>query len=159
MEPPHYCGQQTLSGNPCRQHVSNHNEKCWQHKGYICSICHLYMNGRKETRTLGCNHTFHMACICRWKNACIAKYATCPECRAPFDVPLFKCRLIIEKVSDQTIAIANFQISNIHSIINDFGIELNQPVENRIEIFFDIEQDENINDVLGDLNLPLHPDP
>lgn len=155
----YYCGEQTLAGHPCRQQVQEVDTKCWQHAGPQCSICFTCMNGRRQDRTLPCNHCFHTKCIDRWKITCGNKTSTCPICRTEFDVPLFKCRLIIEKVQDGTIAIANFQVSNLHSIINNFGIELNRPLENNLEIFFDIDEGENINTILEGLNLPLHPSP
>lgn len=148
------CGAQTQSGNPCRKVPVGTDEHCWQHTGPQCSMCLGYMN--RDTRELPCNHSFHTRCIDRWKETCTGD-PTCPMCRAPFDVPIYRCRLIIERVADGTVTTNEFDSSNVRSIVAGFGIDL-RTLESggdmvRSEIHWDIEPHEDLATVLEQLGL------
>jgi hypothetical protein len=78
-------------------------------------------------------------------------------CRAPFDVPIYRCRLIIERVADGTITTNEFDSSNVRSIVGGFGIDL-RTLESggdmvRSEIHWNIEQGEDLATVLEQLGL------
>jgi hypothetical protein len=150
------CGAQTLSGNPCRQIIRGEQQKCWQHSGEQCSVCLGYMN-TTQTRTLPCTHIFHSRCVERWKTTCHGD-PTCPMCRTPFDVPLYRCRLLIERVSDGDINDTMFNSSNVRSIMNGFGVTLERGQEMiHSEIRWDVEAGEDLINELQQLGLPLPP--
>lgn len=152
------CGGQTLSGGECRQFVKEEGTRCWQHSGPQCSICFTCMN-TVNTRTLGCGHEFHTRCIQKWKTNCRGPDPTCPMCRTPFDVPTYRCRLIIERTSDSFRHVNDFETSNIASILDGFGLEFREivPSQGRFltDVRFDIDPEEVLNDILRELNLPV----
>jgi len=155
------CGAQTLSGGECQQIVKDGCERCWLHNGQQCSVCLSYMNDRSRTRVLDCNHEFHIKCLDRWKTTCRGPDPTCPMCRMPFDVPTYRCRLIIEKTRDGTLSITEFLSQNVNSIIERFGLDFRQLLPNNVDrlltdIRFDIDPTEDLRTVLTDLGLP-HP--
>jgi hypothetical protein len=81
-------------------------------------------------------------------------------CRVPFDVPTYRCRLIIERVTDGQRSMLPFDASNIHNIIEGFGLDMRQlipPGPGRFitDLHFDIEDDEEIGEVLRQLGLPV----
>ena len=153
------CGATTLSGRECRQFVKD-GARCWQHTGPQCSVCLSCMGGQSQTRTLGCGHEFHIKCLDRWKTSCRGPDPTCPMCRTPFDVPSYRCRLIIECTGDSTRSITEFLSQNVHSIMEGFGLDYNRLIPNNIgrmltDIHFDIDPSEDLRTVLYDLGLPI----
>lgn len=154
------CSAQTLTGEPCKQHVKEGQERCWQHGGAQCSVCLTHMGGQSATRKLGCGHEFHDRCLNRWKLQC-TDTPTCPLCRVPFDVPKYKCRLIIERSSDSARNTNDFETVNIASLVAGFGLQLRElaPAQGLFmaDIHFDIDPDEILHDVLSELGLPTPP--
>ncbi len=157
------CGATTLLGTPCRQKLRLGQERCWQHRGTACSVCLACMGGQSATRTLGCGHEFHTRCLDRWKASCTGPDPTCPMCRVPFDVPTYRCRLIIEKVMSETPdrRVTNFETQNVMSIVEGFGLDFRSLVPGGntgrfyTDIHFDIEPSEILEDVLRELGLPI----
>jgi len=157
------CGAQTNNGCPCRVKILNGQERCWMHTGQVCSVCFNSMFRVQVERTLPCGHTFHTRCLERWKRACTTQDPTCPMCREPFDVPTYRCRLIIEKVgegeSERTVR--DFSTQNVASIIDGFGLDFRSIVPNGngrfyTDVHFDINADEVLEDILRELGLPLN---
>jgi hypothetical protein len=82
-------------------------------------------------------------------------------CRVPFDVPTYRCRLIIERVlppNDRRVS--DFETQNVMSIVDGFGLDfrsLAPTTQGRFytDIHFDIEPDEILEDVLRQLGLPV----
>jgi len=147
------CGAQTISGNPCKQFLKENQEHCWHHQGPQCSVCLGHMN--RDTRQLPCNHVFHARCVERWKSSC-RETPTCPMCRTPFDVPVYRCRLIIERVSDGNLNVRDFETSNMLSMIESFGVTIERGQEMlRTEIHWDVGEEDDLNDELLQLGLPL----
>jgi hypothetical protein len=147
------CGAQTLLGNPCRQILRGEQERCWQHTGPQCAVCFGHMI--RDTRQLPCSHTFHIRCVDRWKASCHGD-PTCPMCREPFDVPLYRCRLIIERVLDGLNSVTDFETSNVRSIVGGFGINLERGQEMlQSEIRWDVEPNEDLINELRLLGLPV----
>lgn len=157
-----HCGATTQTGTPCRLLKSAGKDHCWMHAGQTCSVCLGVMGPLGQTRTLGCNHVFHTRCLERWKNTCPVE-PTCPMCRVPFDQPLYKCRLIIERVQDGTQAVDDFETRNIQEIVEGFGIDFRAFIppghQGRLfsDIRFDIEPNEVLEEILRDLRLPQGP--
>jgi hypothetical protein len=83
-------------------------------------------------------------------------------CREPFDVPTYKCRLIIERSSDSLRNITDFETANIASIVDGFGIQFRELVPNQgrflSDIHFDIEPGEILQTILRELGLPAPPE-
>lgn len=151
------CGAPTLRGGPCRNKIHGPNECCQVHQGPQCSVC-LGTMAPQGNRTLPCNHTFHTRCVDRWKRSCPGD-PTCPMCRVPFDLPTYKCRLIIERVHDNQRVSAEFDTSNIFSIMDGFGLDIRELIPRNsgrllTDIHFDIEPHEVLEDILRELGLP-----
>lgn len=153
------CGAQTISGSQCKHKVFGTEEQCWLHRGPQCSVCFSSMNSR-STRTLPCNHEFHTKCVDRWKRTCSPGDPTCPMCRTPFDLPTYKCRLIIERVSDSNVMTSTFELSNILPISQGFGLNIPVmfPESGRLltDIHFDIDENEVLEEVLRELGIPFN---
>jgi len=83
-------------------------------------------------------------------------------CREPFDVPTYKCRLIIERTSDAFRNISDFETSNISSILDGFGLQFRELIPQQggfiTDIRFDIDPEETLRDVLRGLGLPAPPE-
>lgn len=158
---PRRCGAETKSGQKCKQVLKIGDEKCWMHSGAQCAVCLSSMSTNASTRILGCSHEFHERCLDRWKLSCTGPDPTCPMCREPFDIPLYRCRLMIERVSNHQDYTRDFETSNITSIIDGFGIDLRQLLppssEGRViaDIHFDIEPGEDLEEALRELGLPM----
>lgn len=154
------CGAQTATGDPCKQTPKNGQERCWQHQGTQCSVCLAYMGSQSLTRTLDCGHEFHTKCLNRWKISCTGPDPTCPMCRVPFDVPTYKCRLIIERTHDSARSINDFETSNVNGIMEGFGItDFRQFDPNHggrffTDVRFDIDPSETLQEILRELGLP-----
>ena len=155
------CGAQTSSGNPCKQKVPEGAEHCWMHRGAQCAVCLACMGGPSPTRKLGCGHEFHSKCVDRWKASCTSPDPTCPVCREPFDVPTYRCRLIIERVAPPTDRrVTDFETQNVAPIVEGFGLDFralfapNAHGRFYTDIHFDIDPTEVLEDVLRTLGLP-----
>jgi hypothetical protein len=154
------CGSVTQFGTPCKSKVPDGQERCWIHRGPQCSVCFGSMVTHQSNRTLPCNHTFHTRCVDRWKRTCHGD-PTCPMCRTPFDCPTYRCRLIIEKVPiDGSPLITDFTTNNVSSIVEGFGIDIRNLWPQHAgrmmaDVLFDIEADEDLNEVLRELGLPV----
>jgi len=79
-------------------------------------------------------------------------------CRTPFDLPTYRCRLTIERVSDSNVSTTHFETSNITSIVEGFGLDFRALVSDGpsrlfTDIHFDIDDDENIHEVLRELGI------
>ena len=80
-------------------------------------------------------------------------------CRVPFDVPNYRCRLIIERVQDNERDTVDFESTNVASIVEGFGIDFRSLVPSAqgrffTDIHFDIDPTEALADVLRELGLP-----
>jgi Ring finger domain len=161
MTEPRRCGASTLTGGLCKTIVRDEGqERCWQHRGSQCSVCLANMGGQSNTRKLNCGHEFHGRCLNRWKLQC-TETPTCPMCREPFDIPTYKCRLIIERTSDSFRNISDFETSNIANILDGFGLQFRELIPQQggfiTDIRFDIDPEETLRDVLRGLGLPEAP--
>jgi hypothetical protein len=83
-------------------------------------------------------------------------------CREPFDIPKYKCRLIIERSIDSFRHINDFETSNISNVLDGFGLQFRELVPNQggfiTDIRFDIDPEETLRDVLRELGLPSPPE-
>jgi len=153
------CGAPTLSGEVCKRKPGGDHTRCWLHRGPQCSVCLGTMVPTTGLRKLPCGHEFHLKCIERWKRNCQGD-PTCPMCREPFDLPSYRCRLTIEKVSDGTSNVSIFETSNINSIMQGFGLNIRDlipgdPARFMTDIHFDIEEGEDLREVLLELGISV----
>jgi hypothetical protein len=79
-------------------------------------------------------------------------------CRTPFDLPTYRCRLTIERVSDSNVSTHNFETSNIISIVEGFGLDFRTLVSDGpgrffTDIHFDIDEGEDLREVLRELGI------
>ena len=119
-----------------------------------CSVCLQGLN--RSTRTLPCGHEFHLKCVDRWKRTCRAD-PTCPMCRAPFDLPKYRIRIVIDRVEEGTHEVRSYVTSNIQTIRDEFGLDLRvleSHEEASLNIIFDLEAHEDIVEVLRTLGVP-----
>ena len=149
------CGAPTISGGNCRHKLHGEQTQCWLYDGPQCAVCFSALTTR-NIRKLPCEHEFHTKCVERWKRTCSPADPTCPMCRAPFDLPTYRCRLMIERVSDSNVSITNFTTSNVTPLVAGFGLDLRSLLQERVitDIHFDIDVDENLNEILQELGLP-----
>lgn len=153
------CGAATVTGATCKHKPGFGHTKCWLHRGPQCSVCLGTIVPTSGTRKLPCGHEFHSKCIERWKRTCHGD-PTCPMCREPFDLPTYRCRLIIEKVDDGTSNVSQFETSNISPILQGFGLNIRDLMpDNSVgrfitDIHFDIDEDEDLDEVLRELGIP-----
>lgn len=151
------CGAQTLRGGTCKHKVQGETQHCWIHQGPQCSVCFGPL-AAQGNRTLGCGHSFHTRCVDRWKRTCPGD-PTCPLCRVPFDLPVYKCRLIIERVFDNQRTVSDFETSNVANIIAGFGLDFRELIPRGTgrlltDIHFDVDPTEVLEDILRELGLP-----
>jgi hypothetical protein len=82
-------------------------------------------------------------------------------CREPFDLPIYRCRLIIERTSDNQRAVSDFEALNVQEIVEGFGLDFRAlvPGSGRLytDIHFDIEPTEALEEILRELGLPEGP--
>jgi hypothetical protein len=74
----------------------------------------------------------------------------------PFDIPTYRCRLIIEKTVDGTSSVTEFLTQNVNSIMESFGLQWRQlgAAPLLTDIHFDIDPTEDLRTVLTELGLP-----
>lgn len=148
----HRCGSQTQTGGDCKRIVKE-GEHCFIHTGTQCSVC-LSIVSRLPNRTLPCGHIFHMRCIDRWKISCKTPIPTCPMCRAEFDKPLFRCKLIIDDVTDGTTETRVFYREDMNPILAEgFGLDTSILETGHVELTFNIQQGESLEELLGQLGI------
>jgi hypothetical protein len=80
-------------------------------------------------------------------------------CRAPFDLPKYRCRLVIERVQEANTFATEYITSNINPIVSGFGFDLRQLIQGIFtDIRFDIDEEEDIRYIMQELGLPSPPD-
>jgi hypothetical protein len=78
-------------------------------------------------------------------------------CRAPFDLPKYRIRIVIDRVEEGTHEVRSYVTSNIQTIRDEFGLDLrviDAHEEASLNIIFDLEAHEDIVEVLRTLGVP-----
>ena len=150
------CTGLIASGARCRNPPGLGQTRCHMHRENTpqCSVCLQGLN--RSTRTLPCGHEFHLKCVDRWKRTCRAD-PTCPMCRAPFDLPKYRIRIVIDRVEEGTHEVRSYVTSNIQTIRDEFGLDLrvlDTHEDASLNILFDLEAHEDIVEVLRTLGVP-----
>ena len=137
------CQMMTQRGTQCLRLPTN-GTYCTQHS--TCSVC-LSTISNGISRTLPCNHVFHVDCIDRWKQ----RSSTCPMCRAPFDQPQYKVSVSVQHVPTNNTYRDSYVTGNVSQLFSTFNI----PEQYITNIFFDIGMHEFIEDVFREVGLRL----
>lgn len=143
------CEAHTKFGNRCQRIVHNGKFCCVHTPVGQCPVCMEDIMKNRGTRTLGCEHTFHNACLEQWK--AMGKN-TCPICRKLFDVSKFTVQLTVinnEVERSNTITIPS-------EILNSLIANMDEEVPFNTyttEISFDVEDLPDLESLLRDLGL------
>lgn len=153
------CGANTSTGKPCRRIKTPGKDTCALHEdSKECSIClnPIITKSHRNTRTLSCNHTFHLSCIDRWKRQ--GRY-TCPVCRSPFDIPVYSVTVILEsRITRERLVTPN--IVGSHEVGTRMTELFDLPRDGNVEFVTNInieaEDDDALIDVLtNDLGIDI----
>jgi len=77
-------------------------------------------------------------------------------CRTPFDLPSYRVRIVIDRVTEGTHEIRSYVTSNIQTIREEFGLDLRileSHEQASLNILFELEEHENLEEVLRSLNI------
>lgn len=74
-------------------------------------------------------------------------------CRTPFDQPLYKVRVSVQRLADNHTSNETYNTSNIFNLISMFGIDPHMDPRFITDIIFDIGAEESITSVLQELGL------
>jgi hypothetical protein len=146
------CTATTRRGQQCKLQARPGSTTCFRHTMSLpqCPVCLMDMTV-STARTLECGHTFHTRCIERWKRTS----RTCPMCRVPFDQPVYKIRVSVQRVSDQHVTSETYTTSNIGGLVSTFNLDPFIDPRFITDILFDIAQNESVADVLRELDLRI----
>lgn len=138
------CESNTRTGERCKNICSG--KTCHKHSTTAqCAVCFSSMNDT-TSRTLDCGHMFHTRCIDRWKR----RSHTCPMCRAPFDLPMYRVKITIEPDG----RVIENVTSNISNITDFFGID-HQNIDNFFtDIRFAVQNMDLLNEILREIGFP-----
>jgi len=78
-------------------------------------------------------------------------------CRAPFDVPKYRIRIVIDRLAEGTHEVRSYVTSNVETIRDEFGLDLRvleEHAEASLNILFDLEEHENLEEVFRTLGVP-----
>ena len=139
------CTAITRQGQQCKLRALQGSSTCFRHTSTNaqCPVCLMDMTA-PSSRTLDCGHTFHSRCVERWKRVS----RTCPMCREPFDQPMYKIRVSIQRMADRYVSTETYTTSNITSLVNTFGMDPMIDPRFLTDILFEIAQNESVSDVL-----------
>jgi len=75
-------------------------------------------------------------------------------CRAPFDVPQYRVIITIQRVREGTESTQEVPVAQVTRLIHDLGLDLRAVDENtRMDLAFDVEQNEDLMEVLNSLGI------
>jgi len=149
---PEQCSATTRQGVQCRRKPRTGTNLCGLHTTTSSGQCPVCLDSmRAQTRTLACGHTFHLRCLERWKRMS----RTCPMCRVPFDQPSYKVRVSIQRTSDGETATHTYATTNVAALVSTFGIDPFTDTRFVTDIFFDVDANESIEEVLQELGLRM----
>jgi hypothetical protein len=78
-------------------------------------------------------------------------------CRVPFDLPVYRVTISLQKVADDTVESSQYLTSNIQGIQEEFGLDmrvLNLQPDTIMNIVFDMEDGEDIHEMLRAIGVP-----
>jgi hypothetical protein len=78
-------------------------------------------------------------------------------CRTPFDLPMYRIRLTIQRVREGTTESRVYTTSNTQGIQTEFGLDMrliDTQADASLNILFDLEEHENLAQVLESLGIP-----
>lgn len=80
-------------------------------------------------------------------------------CRVPFDQPMYKVRVSVQRVADGHVSSESYRTSNVAGIVNAFGMDPFVDPRFVTDILFEIARNESISQVFQELgiNMPSGP--
>lgn len=80
-------------------------------------------------------------------------------CRVPFDQPMYKVRVSVQRVADGHVSADSYTTSNVTGVVNAFGMDPFVDPRFITDILFEIAGNESISEVFNELgiNLPSGP--
>jgi len=149
---PEQCSATTRQGMQCKRNSRTGTNLCGLHTTTSAGQCPVCLDTmRTQTRTLTCGHTFHLRCLDRWKRMS----RTCPMCRVPFDQPSYKVRVSVQRTSDGETASHTYNTNSVAALVSTFGIDPFTDTRFVTDIFFDIDTNESVEEVLHELGLRM----
>jgi len=83
---------------------------------------------------------------------------TCPMCRGPFDLPVYRVTITVQNVPDGTLeSSSSYTTSNIQGIQNEFGLDfraIDFSADATMNIIFDLDETEDLRAVLAAIGVP-----
>jgi hypothetical protein len=77
-------------------------------------------------------------------------------CRTPFDVPQYRVILTIQRVQEGTESTQEVPVAQVTRLVNELGLDLRSiDADTRMDVAFDVEQNEDLREVLESLGI-LH---
>jgi hypothetical protein len=76
-------------------------------------------------------------------------------CRVPFDQPSYKVRVSVQRTSDGETATHTYATTNVAALVSTFGIDPFTDTRFVTDIFFDIDANESVEEVLQELGLRM----
>lgn len=146
------CTATTRQGTQCKLRARQGHTTCTRHSVALpqCPVCFGDMS-MSNTRTLECGHAFHTRCLDRWKRTS----RTCPMCRTPFDQPMYKVRISVQRVNDSHFITESYTTSNVAGIESAFGMDPMMDPRFVTDILFEIAANESLSEVLRQLGLNM----
>jgi hypothetical protein len=80
-------------------------------------------------------------------------------CRVPFDQPMYKVRVSVQRIADGHVSSDSYTTSNVTGVVNAFGMDPFVDPRFITDILFEIAGNESISEVFNELgiNLPSGP--
>lgn len=78
-------------------------------------------------------------------------------CRVPFDLPMYRVTISLQKVSDNSLESSQYLTSNIQGIQTEFGLDLRAlelHLDSIMNIVFDVDDTEDVHGILAELGVP-----
>jgi hypothetical protein len=76
-------------------------------------------------------------------------------CRVPFDQPLYKVRVSVQRIRDDHTSVHSYVTSNVAGLVSSFGIDPFVDPRFQTDILFEVADDEILADVLEELGLRI----
>ena len=74
-------------------------------------------------------------------------------CRTPFDQPMYKVRVSVQRMADSHVSTESYTTSNVAELVSSFGIDPHMDHRFLTDIIFDIAAGESISAIFQELGL------
>jgi hypothetical protein len=80
-------------------------------------------------------------------------------CRTPFDQPMYKIRVSVQRMADSHVSTESYTTSNVTNLVTSFGIDPLMDHRFLTDIIFDIAAGESISAIFQELGLRVPSQP